>query len=296
MGDRTEAAAIVALLRLTARPWSEITNDVETASSAVALLERELKPAQGELFSHSPTVDAALADAQQDVAAWTAEGMQITTVVDAEYPVQLLTVHQRPPFIMYRGELRAADATGVAIVGTPKASPPGLRQAADLAEGLAEQGVAVVSGLAAGIDTAALSAALRVGGRAVAVIGTGLRRAYPKENAALQATIAEQGAVISQFWPDAPPTRTSFPMRNAVMSGYAAATVVVEAPWKSGARMQARLALEHGRRVFLLSSLLEHDWARDYARRPGAVVVSGPEDVLESLPSVTSVPDQLTWA
>ena len=79
------------------------------------------------------------------------------------------------------------------------------------------------------------------------------------------------------------------------MSGYAAATVVIEAAWKSGARMQARLALEHGRPIFLLNTLLEHDWARDYARRPGAYVVTSVDDVIDHLQEVLSPVTQLTW-
>jgi DNA processing protein len=151
----------------------------------------------------------------------------------------------------------------------------------------------VVSGLAAGIDTAALSAALSAGGRAVAVIGTGLRRSYPKEN---QQRIGEAGLVISQFLPDAPPTKTMFPMRNAVMSGYSAATVVVEAPNRSGARMQARLALEHGRQVFLLDTLLVNDWARDYAERPNTVVVRDVSDVIQHLQPALADDQELVWA
>lgn len=296
MMSELERAALVALLRTTNRRWSEVTADVEAAGSALEVLQRS-RPKQGELFGDDASViDDALAQAETDVKAWVAEGMLLTTVLDDDYPAQLMTVHQRPPFVMYRGVLEPEDAGGVAIVGTRSATPRGLRQAAELSKGLAARGVPVVSGLAAGIDTAALSGALQVGGRAVAVIGTGLRRSYPKENASLQRRISEEGAVMSQFWPDAPPTRTSFPMRNAVMSGYAAATVVVEAPWKSGARMQARLALEHGRTVFLLSSLLEHDWAREYAERPGAIVVSGTDDVLASLERARLPIDELTWA
>ena len=195
--------------------------------------------------------------------------MHFVTLLDREYPGQLLMIHQRPPFLMWRGRSSDHDARGVAIVGTRQATPDGRRRAEELAGGLARRGVTVVSGLAAGIDTAAHSGALAAGGRTVAVIGTGLRRCYPRENAKLQDLIAGQGMVISQFLPDAPPTKTSFPMRNAVMSGYAAATVVVEANWKSGARMQARLALEHGRHVFLLESLLQLDWAQDYAPARG---------------------------
>ena len=125
--------------------------------------------------------------------------------------------------------------------------------------------------------------ALASGGRTVAVIGTGIDRAYPAQNAALQQEIATKGLVISQFLPGAPPTKTSFPMRNAVMSGYALATVVIEAAYQSGARMQARLALQHGRHVFLMRSLLQHDWARGYAERPGVTVVDNAEHVFDGL-------------
>ncbi len=154
----------------------------------------------------------------------------------------------------------------------------------------------MVSGLAAGIDTAALRAALEARGRAVAVIGTGLRRSYPRENAGLQERIAREGLVISQFMPDAPPAKFMFPMRNAVMSGYSAATVVVEAPYRSGARMQARLALEHGRQVFLLESLLVNDWAQGYARRPNTTVVRTVADVLDHLKSALVTDQELVWA
>ena len=131
----------------------------------------------------------------------------------------------------------------------------------------------------------------------MAVVGTGLRRTYPADHAELAGHIADSGAVVSQFWPDAPPTRTSFPMRNIVMSGIALATVVIEASERSGARMQARLALEHGRRVFLHESLLEHDWASEYAERPGTTVVSSAADAVGQVERLTSLDVALTlWA
>jgi DNA processing protein len=234
--------------------------------------------------------------AAADLATWARDGIQVVSILDADYPAQLLTIHQRPPFLMVRGALDPADARGVAVVGTRSATSRGLDAAATLANALVARGVPVISGLAAGIDTAALTAAVDAGGRTVAVIGTGIRRAYPAQNVDLQERIATTGLVLSQFWPDAPPTKTSFPMRNAVMSGYAAATVVIEAAWKSGARMQARLALEHGRPVFLLAPLLEHDWAREYARRPGAVVVRDADEVAERLDRLAHSLDELTWA
>lgn len=154
---------------------------------------------------------------------------------------------------------------------------------------LAERGFTVVSGLADGVDSAAHRAALAHDRRTVAVIGTGIRRSYPAKNAELQREIASTGAVVSQFWPDAPPTRTSFPMRNIVMSGLSQATVVIEASHTSGAKMQARFALEHGRPVFLLGSLLEHEWAREYAERPGAHVIENAADVVGHVERLTSI-------
>ena len=152
-----------------------------------------------------------------------------------------------------------------------------------IAEGLAGEGYVVVSGLAAGIDTAAHRAALEMGARTVAVIGTGLRDAYPPENAALQRRIAASGAVVSQFWPETAPARASFPMRNAVMSGFARGTVVVEASHRSGARLQTRLALAHGRPVFLLAPLLAQTWARELAQRPGVHVVTEAAEITAAI-------------
>jgi DNA processing protein len=153
----------------------------------------------------------------------------------------------------------------------------------------------VISGLAAGIDTAAHTAALAAGGRTVAVIGTGLHHAYPAQNRQLQERIGHEHLVLSQFLPDGGPTKKTFPMRNAVMSGYAAATVVVEAAHRSGARMQAGLALRHGRPVLLLDTLLEHDWAREHASRPGTHVVKDAGEVLTALQEILTPPDELVW-
>jgi DNA processing protein len=129
-----------------------------------------------------------------------------------------------------------------------------------------ESGFTILSGLALGIDTAAHTAALDAGGSTSAVVGTGLNRVFPPENSGLaERILASGGALLSQFFPAQPPTRWTFPMRNVVMSGLSMATVVVEASETSGARMQARVALQHGRTVFLLRSLVEqHAWAQKY--------------------------------
>lgn len=287
-----ETAALIALLRTGDRPWHHYSDLVEGAGSAVAVLRGDyvdpdelptLFDARGQ--SSEPDLSAAI----EEIERWRAEGMTILTVLDDAYPNNLRTVHNRPPLLFVRGELKSEDDRSIAIVGTRRASEGGLRAAREIAGEIAAAGYTVLSGLAAGIDTAAHGGTLERGGRTVAVIGTGLRRSYPTSNGPLQRRLGQEMAVVSQFWPDAPPTKHSFPMRNIVMSGFALATLVVEASNTSGARMQARFALEHGRPVFLLRSLLEHDWARRYAGRPGTHVVDSAAQVLERLERLISV-------
>ncbi|CCK28834.1 nucleotide-binding protein [Streptomyces davaonensis JCM 4913] len=294
MDQELERAALVALLRRGDRSWPELTDQVETVGSARDVLESALDASgQGALFATEPAVD--LESIAAEIAAWEREGMRLVTILDEDYPLCLRLVHQRPPFLFLRGNHMENDLR-VAVVGTRNPTPEGIAHARAIAGGLAERGVTVVSGLAAGIDTAAHGTALAVGGRTVAVIGTGLRRSYPAQNARLQQEIADSGLVISQFWPDSPPSKASFPMRNAVMSGYSLATVVVEAAYRSGARMQARLALEHGRRVFLMRSLMTHEWAREYAARPNTSVIDTADDIFNVLDSLVPTTGELTWA
>jgi DNA processing protein len=219
----------------------------------------------------------------------TAEGVRITTVLDEDYPANLRVVYNLPPFLTYRGTLQEDDTRSVAVVGTRDATREGVRQAARLAAALTEAGVTVLSGLARGIDTAAHTATLDAGGRTIAVMGTGIRTVYPKQNSELAARIIERGALVSQFWPDTPPRTDTFPRRNVVTSGMSQGTVVVEASPTSGAKMQARLALLHGKRVFLLSSLVrEREWARQYLKR-GAIEVSDVTDIVRRLQTPEAV-------
>ena len=226
--------------------------------------------------------------AASEIARWRAAGMELVSVLDREYPENLRAVHDRPPLLFVAGRLERGDARSVAVVGTRKPTPAGLELAKAIAGHLATAGYTVVSGLAAGIDTAAHTAALERRGRTVAVLGTGLTRSYPPQNAQLQRRIASEGAVVSQFWPDAPPSRRSFPMRNAVISGLSLATVVVEASQTGGSRVQARLALAQGRPVFVPHALLVQPWARELAARPGAHVVHSPDQITTAIERLTS--------
>jgi DNA processing protein len=279
-----ERAALVALLQ--ARPggmsWAEITADVLEVGSALELWHRTVPAA----LMAPPGELEALEAAAQKISLWEDQGSTLVTVLDEDYPARLRGIHQAPPVLFARGSL-LRDDPAVSVVGSRNASDRGLAVAASVARELASRRVTVVAGLARGIDAAAHRAALAAGGRTVAIIGTGINRSYPAENRDLQQEIAARGLLLSQFWPDAPPQKHNFLMRNATMSGYGLATLVVEAGEHSGARVQARLAVEHGRPVILTDLVVErNDWARSLVDRPGVHVAS-------SLRSVMDVVDQL---
>jgi DNA processing protein len=142
----------------------------------------------------------------------------------------------------------------------------------------------VVSGLAAGIDTAAHLGAIEGGGRTIAVFGTGIDIVYPAQNGELAAQVALSGACVSQFWPTMRGARWTFPARNLVTSGLSIGTVVVEASETSGARLQAMAALDHGKRVLLLRRLAEgQPWAIEAATRPGVIVVDSVDEVNDAV-------------
>jgi DNA processing protein len=295
----SERAGVLALVAATQGHWYRTAALVEDAGSALRIIRQEWTGF--EPFDASE-VEAIVRKARAEdlrgyedlIASHEERGVDIVTVLDADYPLNLRQVYNRPPFLFVRGQLRDGDNRAVAIVGTRQASDEGLAQAGRLSEELARNGVTVLSGLARGIDGAAHRAALNAGGRTVAVMGTGIDRIYPPEHRSLADEITRSGALVSQFWPEAPPTKASFPMRNVVMSGMAVGSVVVEASATSGARLQARLALEHGKRLFLMRSLVLHeDWAKGYAERPGTMVVDSVEEILEVLVSLARPAEQL---
>lgn len=279
-----ETAAVLGLMARRDRelPWNRLAGAIEEEGSALGLLERLEADTPAQLFAVDQR-PVTLDQLEDQVHAWEQEDIELVTVLRADYPVNLRMVHDRPPVLFLRGRLEQEDARSVAVVGTRNATKRGREQAARIAHELVGAGYVVVSGLAAGIDTAAHCGALDASGRTLAVIGTGLREVFPKTNAGLQERLGREHGVISQFWPGQGPRKWTFPQRNAVMSGFARATVVVEASRTSGARMQARLALEHGRPVFLLESLMEHEWARTYRELPGVYVAGSGGEVVEHL-------------
>jgi DNA processing protein len=226
------------------------------------------------------------AQAQAEVDALRHDDARLITVLDEDFPPTLRLIPNAPPFLFVRGAMTDADLRSVAVVGTRNASDTGIKRASRMARELVTRGVTVVSGLARGIDTSAHTAALNAGGRTIAVLGTGINRYYPAENRELTDRIATggRGAVVSQFWPDASGARWTFPRRNVTMSGIAQGTVVIEASSTSGAKMQARIALEHGKKVFLIRSLTEQqEWARTYVAKRGAMQVEDVATIADAL-------------
>ena len=206
---------------------------------------------------------------------------------DARYPSRLAEVPDAPATLHVRGALVDADALAVAIVGSRRATPYGLEVAETLAADLAARGVTIVSGLARGIDAAAHRGALRVGGRTLAVLGSGIDVIYPPENRRLAAEIAERGALLSQFAPGTPPLAHHFPLRNRVIAGLSLGVVVVEAAERSGALITARLAAEFGREVMAVPGPVTSPASRGAHAliRDGAALVERGEDVIAELPA-----------
>ncbi len=211
-------------------------------------------------------------------------GIQVITRVDAAYPAWLAKIHDPPLALYVKGDFKPTDQRALAIVGTRHASFYGRETANRLAAQLARAGWVVVSGLARGIDTVAHQAAVTSGGRTIAVLGSGLLNIYPPENKPLAEQIAGgQGALVSEFPLGRPPDRTTFPMRNRIVSGLARGVLVVEAGVRSGALITANQALEQGRSVMAVPGRIDAPGSRGthFLLKQGARLVEDLEDILE---------------
>lgn len=290
-----EAAALFALLKAKPRglSWGDVAGEVALEGSALAVLRSVLD--DGALISAFDE-EHLLLEAAAEVARWAYQGLEFVTVLDDTYPARLLDIREAPPFLFYEGQLNPRDR-GMSVVGSREASSHGINRARAVAEYLVDEGLTVIAGLALGIDTAAHQAALAAGGRTVALIGNGITKQYPSENALLQQQIAERGLVLSQFYPDQPPTQQTFPTRNASMSGYGMATIIIEAGEKSGTRIQARLAVGHGRPLILSSTVATGtQWGAALVGLPNVYVASSLAELKDCVQEVLAAPDRLSSA
>lgn len=237
-------------------------------------------------FTRSPAAETAGAYADDQLRRLARTPGRMITIWDDEYPAYLERIYDPPAFLFVRGGFAPIDDSSVAIVGTRAPTPYGSMVAERFAAGLAHQGLTVVSGLARGIDTVAHSAALRAGGRTIAVLGSGIDVIYPAENKALSARVAEQGALVSEYLMGAKPDAVNFPRRNRIISGISLGTLIVESGIEGGAMITATTALDQNREVFAIPSALHERRSSGTNRliKDGkALLTENVEDILAEL-------------
>jgi DNA processing protein len=212
-------------------------------------------------------------------------GIQLITRDDDGYPTALAQIPAPPPLLYVRGQISAVDDWSIAVVGTRSPTTYGREVTRRIVGELAAAGVTIVSGLAMGIDAIAHATALEVGGRTLAVLGSGLDQVYPERNRALAEQVMANGALVSEFPLGTRPTPQLFPVRNRIISGLALATLVVEAGSKSGALITVRNALEQGRDVFAVPGPIfsPKSAGPNQLIRDGAGLVTCGQDILEAL-------------
>ncbi|MCF8054356.1 MAG: DNA-processing protein DprA [Deltaproteobacteria bacterium] len=211
--------------------------------------------------------------------------VEVVTYKDECYPQELSYIYDAPPLLFVRGKL-AANAVGIALVGSRRASEYGLQITNRIACQLAQKGITIVSGLALGIDAAAHQGAIAGRGKTVAVIGCGLDVIYPLENKRLFHKIPESGgAIVSEYFFGTPPNKENFPIRNRVISGMSLGVVVVEATDKSGSLITANIAAEQGREVFAVPGPIDSRGSRGthLMLKKGAKLVESVEDIIEEI-------------
>ena len=243
-----------------------------------------------ELGVHQKTIDYIVKPAwdkvKLDLEWHGAPGNHLITYFDGNYPALLKEIHDPPVALFLSGVPEVLQTLQISIVGSRRPSPDGRRNTRIFAEGLAQKGLTITSGLAAGLDGDAHKGALAVNGTTIAVLGSGLKQIYPKENKKLaQLIIEKKGAVVSELPPDFSPLPMNFPRRNRIISGLSLGTLVVEAAESSGSLITARLAMEQGREVFAIPGSIHNPLTRgchDLIRQ-GAKLTDKIDDILEEI-------------
>jgi DNA processing protein len=211
--------------------------------------------------------------------------VSIIAFTEKEFPTNLKEIYS-PPFLLYiKGELKPEDELAIAIVGARKFTDYGRRTTQDMASGIAQAGVTIVSGLALGLDAVAHEAAIKEGSRTIAVLANGLDRIYPTTNRGIAEKILENGAIISEQPIGMPPLRQNFPARNRIISGLSTGVLVTEASEHSGTLHTANFALEQGRQIYAVPGPIYNPMSAgpNNLIKMGAKPVSTPSDILEDL-------------
>lgn len=240
-------------------------------------------------FFKSNSVKKLYQQADKQLAEAVALELQVISFDCPGYPPLLRQIHDPPPVLWLRGDVKLLFCPQLAVVGSRKPSQSGLQAALKLSASLATAGFVITSGLAQGIDAAAHQGALNASKSTLAVLGSSPELIYPRCNTRLaDAILAQGGGLVSEFPPGTKPRPEHFPRRNRIISGLSVGTLVVEAALRSGSLITARLALEQGREVFALPGALSNPLARGCHAliREGAVLVETPAHICEPLASL----------
>ena len=228
--------------------------------------------------SHGPEIEKAIRWADQ-------AKHQVLTLADAAYPRDLLEIPDPPVLLYVAGNVELLSSPAFAVVGSRNATPPGLKNAHAFSRVLSDAGLAIVSGLALGVDSAAHRGGLEGRGSTIAVLGTGIDITYPRSNGPLAEAILARGALVSEFPLGTPPSAANFPRRNRLISGLAKGCLVVEAALDSGSLITARLAADQGREVFAIPGSIHSPLSKGCHAliKQGAKLVESAQDVLEEI-------------
>ena len=212
-------------------------------------------------------------------------GHTVLTLADDAYPKQLLEIPDPPAVLYVAGSAQLLSSPALAVVGSRNATPQGLKNARAFASALSEAGLAIVSGLALGVDAEAHRGGLEGRGSTLAVLGTGVDITYPRRNAPLAAEVQSRGALVSEFPLGTEPHAGNFPRRNRLISGLARGCLVVEAAVDSGSLITARFAADQGREVFAIPGSIHSPLSKGCHAliKQGAKLVESAQDVLEEL-------------
>lgn len=206
------------------------------------------------------------------------------TIKDKEYPKQLKNIPNPPKQLYFIGNIELLNKNSIAIIGTRNASGNGKRLASKFSKELVAQGIAIVSGMAKGIDAEAHKATIEAGGKTIAVLGNGLNYVFPPENINLYKEIIKSGGlVVSEYLPNTPPSSNLFLERNRIVSGISIGVLVVEAAYRSGTSVTAKLAKEQDRKVFVLPHEINDKYGVGTNKliRKGAILVTSTKEIIE---------------
>lgn len=259
---------------------------VEQACAASAAELRDVEGVGEKTAAAIRAVDEAAVE--QEFALAEKHGVRILCHADDEYPIALRNIDDPPPVLYVLGRLQREDVTAVAVVGSRRCTVYGLEQAERFGGLLGRAGFTIVSGGARGIDTAAHRGALAAGGRTIAVMGCGLCLTYPRENRELFEQIVgeDRGAIVSALPMGVGVDAKNFPARNRIISGLSQGVLVVEAAYRSGSLITARLALEQGRTVFAVPGRVDSAFSQgtnQLIHDGAAALVQNLDDVLAEL-------------